>query len=90
MQELRGRVAVVTGAASGIGRALAIELAREGAALALSDVDEGGLAETRRLAEGLGARVSSERLDVADRAAVERHAARVIADHGRANLVINS
>jgi NAD(P)-dependent dehydrogenase (short-subunit alcohol dehydrogenase family) len=90
MRELRGRVAVVTGAASGIGRALAVELAREGAVLALSDVNEGGLAETRRLAEGLGARVSSERLDVADRAAVERHAARVVADHGRANLVINN
>jgi len=90
MRELRGRVAVVTGAASGIGRALAVALAREGAELALSDVNEAGLAETRRLAEGLGARVTSERLDVADRAAVERHAARVIAEHGRANLVINN
>jgi NAD(P)-dependent dehydrogenase (short-subunit alcohol dehydrogenase family) len=90
MRELRGRVAVVTGAASGIGRALAHELAREGAELALSDVDEAGLAETARAAEALGARTSAERVDVADRAAVERHAASVRAHHGRVNLVINN
>jgi len=90
VRELRGRVAVVTGAASGIGRALAFELAREGAELALSDVDEAELAETGRRAEALGARVSSERVDVADRAAMERHAAFVLAQHGRVNLVINN
>ena len=90
MRELRGRVAVVTGAASGIGRALAFELAREGTALALSDVDEDGLAETHARASALGARVTSERVDVADRAAVHAHADRVVAEHGRANLVINN
>jgi NAD(P)-dependent dehydrogenase (short-subunit alcohol dehydrogenase family) len=90
VRELRGRVAAVTGAASGIGRALALELAREGAELALSDVDEAGLAESARAAEALGARVSCERVDVADRAAVERHAASVRARHGRVNLVINN
>jgi butyryl-CoA dehydrogenase len=90
MRELQGRVAVVTGAASGIGRALAFELAREGAALALSDVDEAGLAETCTRAEALGVRVSSERVDVADRAAVHAHADRVVAEHGRVNLVINN
>jgi NAD(P)-dependent dehydrogenase (short-subunit alcohol dehydrogenase family) len=90
VRELRGRVAVVTGAASGIGRALALELAREGAELALSDVDETGLAESARAAEALGTRVSFERVDVADCAAVERHAASVRARHGRVNLVINN
>jgi NAD(P)-dependent dehydrogenase (short-subunit alcohol dehydrogenase family) len=90
MRELRGRVAVVTGAASGIGRALAFELAREGAALALSDVDEAGLAETHARAAAIGVRVTSERLDVADRAAVHAHAERVVAEHGRVNLVINN
>jgi NAD(P)-dependent dehydrogenase (short-subunit alcohol dehydrogenase family) len=90
VRELRGRVAVVTGAASGIGRALAFELAREGAELALSDVDEAGLADTRARAEALGARTSHERVDVADRTAMERHAAFVMAQHGRVNLVINN
>ncbi len=90
MRELRGRVAVVTGAASGIGRALAFELAREGAALALSDVDEAGLAETHAGAGAIGSRVTSERVDVADRAAVHAHAERVVAEHSRVNLVINN
>ena len=90
MRELRGRVAVVTGAASGIGRALADELAREGAALALSDVDDTGLAETHARSAALGAEVTSERVDVADRGAVHAHAERVVAAHGRANLVINN
>ena len=90
MRELRGRVAVVTGAASGIGRALAFELAREGAVLALSDVDEAGLAETHVRAAAIGERVTSERVDVADRAAVHAHAERVVAEHGRVNLVINN
>ena len=90
MRELAGRVAVVTGAASGIGRALAFELAREGALLALSDVDEPGLADTRQRAEALGARADAARLDVSDRAAVEAYAARVAAEFGRVNLVINN
>src|SRR6516165_10182295 len=64
-----GRVAAVTGAASGIGRALACELAARGAALALSDIDDEGLAETvNRCAAG--ARVTSARVDVGDRDAV--------------------
>jgi NAD(P)-dependent dehydrogenase (short-subunit alcohol dehydrogenase family) len=90
MRELAGRVAAVTGAASGIGRALALELARERAELAVSDVDEAGLAETARAARALGARVTEARLDVADRAAVHAWAERVVAEHGRANLVINN
>jgi NAD(P)-dependent dehydrogenase (short-subunit alcohol dehydrogenase family) len=90
VRELRGRVAVVTGAASGIGRALALALAREGAEIALSDVDEAGLGETARAAAALGARTSFERVDVADRAAMERHASSVMAQHGRVNLVINN
>ncbi len=90
MRELAGRVAAVTGAASGIGRALALELARERAELALSDVDEAGLAETAGAARALGAHVSEARLDVADRAAVHAWAERVVLEHGCANLVINN
>ena len=90
MKDLRGRVAVVTGAASGIGRALARELARAGSRLALSDVNDDGLAETRSLAEKEGAEVLASHLDVADRAAVHRHADEVVAHYGAAHLVINN
>jgi NAD(P)-dependent dehydrogenase (short-subunit alcohol dehydrogenase family) len=74
MSRFLGQTAVVTGAASGIGRALAHELAARGAALAISDVDEPGLAETAARARHLGARVRCDRLDVSDRAAMLRYA----------------
>jgi len=90
MKELRNRVAAVTGAASGIGRALAIELAREGCHLALSDVDEDGLRETAGQAAEAGAKVRTDRVDVADRAAVHAWADAVAEDYGRVNLIVNN
>jgi NAD(P)-dependent dehydrogenase (short-subunit alcohol dehydrogenase family) len=90
MKDLTGRVAAVTGAGSGIGRALAEELGRRGAHLALSDVDEVGLAETVTRCEGLGVKVTSQRLDVSDRAAMFAWADTVVADHGKANLIFNN
>jgi NAD(P)-dependent dehydrogenase (short-subunit alcohol dehydrogenase family) len=90
VEDLRGRVAAITGAASGIGRALAVELARAGTHLALSDVDEVGLAETVATAEGFGVKVTSARVDVADRDAVHAWADEVAAEHGRVNLVFNN
>jgi NAD(P)-dependent dehydrogenase (short-subunit alcohol dehydrogenase family) len=85
-----GRVAAITGAASGIGRALACDLAGRGAHLALSDVDEVGLAETVARCEGTGVKVTSQLVDVADRDAVFAWADQVVADHGKVNLVVNN
>lgn len=90
MKDVTGRVAAITGAGSGIGRALAVELASRGAHLALSDVDEVGLAETVARCEGRGVKVTSARVDVADRAAVFAWADDVAEAHGRVNLIFNN
>jgi NAD(P)-dependent dehydrogenase (short-subunit alcohol dehydrogenase family) len=90
VESFNGRVAAITGAGSGIGRALARELARRGAHLALSDVNETGLAETVALCEGNGVKVTSQRVDVSDREAVFAWADQVVAEHGRVNLVVNN
>ncbi|MEZ4326933.1 MAG: SDR family NAD(P)-dependent oxidoreductase [Polyangiales bacterium] len=91
MKNLKGKVAVITGAASGIGRSLALRLAGEGARLALSDVQEDGLAETARLARAAGAaEVHAERLDVADKEAFFAYADRVATHFGAVHLVFNN
>ncbi|MBI1394250.1 MAG: SDR family NAD(P)-dependent oxidoreductase [Alphaproteobacteria bacterium] len=85
-----GKVCVVTGAASGIGRALAIDLAGRGALLALSDVNEAGLEETKRLVgEAKANRVRIDRLDVADPEGVAAYAASVKETFGDAGMVMN-
>ena len=90
MTNVKGKVAVVTGAASGIGRALACELGRRGALLAISDVDEVGLAETARQVRLVGAKVHEQRLDVTDRGAVLAYADTVAAEFGVVNLIFNN
>jgi NAD(P)-dependent dehydrogenase (short-subunit alcohol dehydrogenase family) len=65
VRDLAGRTALVTGAASGIGRETALEIARRGADLALCDVDEAGLGETEREIRSLGREVLARRVDVA-------------------------
>jgi NADP-dependent 3-hydroxy acid dehydrogenase YdfG len=91
MRIFDGKVAVVTGAGSGIGRALAVDLAGRGTRLALSDVADDGLAETVDLVKNAGAReVRSDHLDVADRAAFTAYAADVAEHFGRVNLVVNN
>ena len=90
MDRFADRVAAITGAGSGIGRALAIALSRRGCHVALSDVDEQGLTETVARCEGAGVKVTSQLVDVADRAAVQTWADRVVEEHGRVNLVFNN
>jgi NAD(P)-dependent dehydrogenase (short-subunit alcohol dehydrogenase family) len=71
MRSLADKVVVVTGAGSGIGRAVAVEVARRGALVAVSDVDEAGLATTVELVKAAGSpQVHATHLDVSDRGPV--------------------
>ena len=88
MKSFEDRVVVITGAASGIGRALACAFAREGAKLALADVDRKGLEETATLTGAADCLLAT--VDVADRAAVESFAADVRARFGVAHVVVNN
>ena len=88
--KLRGRVAVVSGAASGIGRGIALALARRGCDLALVDIDGAGLAATAAQAETLGVRTSRHVVDVADRVAVAALPAALRAAHGRVDVLVNN
>lgn len=90
MKELNNRVAAITGAGSGIGRALAIELAKEGCKLAISDVNEKGLAETEQQLAQLGADVMSAPLNVADKTAVYDWADAVQKHFGQVHLIFNN
>ena len=87
--QLRDRVAIVTGAASGIGRAVAISLAQRGCHVALVDRDATGLGETASLLSS-GVRVSRHALDVADGAAIAALPATVQAEHGGVDLLVNN
>lgn len=90
MRSYAGRAAVVTGAGSGIGRALCLELARRGARLALSDIRVGDVHETACAVRALGVRAEAYQVDVADREAVFAHAAQVAAAFGPVHLVVNN
>lgn len=83
-------VAVVTGAASGIGRALAARLAREGASLAIADVNQAGLDETSRMINGASGKITTHVVDVSDKEGMAAFVDEVVAAHGRANLLINN
>ncbi|MGE2818199.1 SDR family NAD(P)-dependent oxidoreductase [Mycobacterium heidelbergense] len=90
MQGFAGKVAVVTGAGSGIGQALAIELGRSGAKLAISDVDTEGLAQTEEQLKAIGAPVKSDRLDVTEREAFLAYAEAVNEHFGKVNQIYNN
>jgi butyryl-CoA dehydrogenase len=99
MEQYSGKVAAITGAGSGIGRSLALELATDGCHLALSDIDDAGLAETLAMVEQIagesdsvraGVKVSSARVDVIDREAVDAWAAATVEEFGQVNLIFNN
>ncbi|MEU1205440.1 SDR family NAD(P)-dependent oxidoreductase [Nocardia sp. NPDC005825] len=85
-----GKSIVVTGAGSGIGRALAVRLADEGARLALSDIDEDGVIETAARCRARGAWVRADTLDVTDRGAVLRYANSVATEFGVVHQIYNN
>ena len=86
--KLRGKVVVVTGAGSGMGRALTVALRERGATVAAVDLRSESLAETARLA-GAGTALSEHVLDITDREAVAALPEQVIAEHGRVDALIN-
>ena len=85
-----GKVAAITGAGSGMGRALAIALANRGCHLAISDISHDALTATEKLLEPSNINVTTHVLDVSDRGQVEAFAADVVAQHDKVNLVFNN
>ena len=90
MQGFAGKVAVVTGAGSGIGQALAIELGRSGAKVAISDVDTEGLAVTEERLKAIGTPVRADRLNVTEREAFAAYADAVKEHFGKVNQIYNN
>lgn len=90
MKELAGRVAVVTGAASGIGRATALELARRGCTLALVDLSEGALDGTKAAVEAGGGKATLHPADVSDAGRMGELPDEVLAAHGACHILVNN
>ena len=90
MKSFNQKVAAITGAGSGIGQQLAVLLAQQGADLALSDVNEKGLAETQALLQEYPVKVTVTKLDVSDQQAVRDWAEHSFKAHGKINLIFNN
>jgi NAD(P)-dependent dehydrogenase (short-subunit alcohol dehydrogenase family) len=90
MKDFKNKVAAITGAGSGMGRELAVQLAERGCHVAISDVNEQGLAETAELARRHGVKVTTAKVDVASKDAVYAWAEQVARDHGKVNLIFNN
>jgi NAD(P)-dependent dehydrogenase (short-subunit alcohol dehydrogenase family) len=87
---LDGKVAVVTGGGSGLGAAMAKGLAQAGAVLVVADVNDEGAEQTAATIERQGGRASTAHCDVTDSGAVNELADRVVAEHGSADILVNS
>ncbi|WP_087689142.1 SDR family oxidoreductase [Pandoraea sp. PE-S2R-1] len=90
MKTFTDKVAAITGAGSGMGRSLALELARRGAHLALSDIDDASVAYTAAACRDFGVHVTARRLDVSDREAVFAWASDTAEMHGKVNFIFNN
>ncbi|RZO86247.1 MAG: SDR family NAD(P)-dependent oxidoreductase [Oceanococcus sp.] len=90
MKDFTNKVAAITGAGSGMGRTLALNLAGRGCHLALSDVNTEGLEQTVALLKDAGVKVTADKVNVADREAMYQWADKVVADHGKVNLIFNN
>lgn len=90
MKDLRSKVSVITGAGSGIGREVAIALAKKGSHLALGDISMKGLEETRELLRPMGVNVSLHQVDVSDMEQMKNFAQEVIDEHGHAHVLVNN
>ena len=90
MKTFHNKVAAITGAGSGIGQALAVALAKQGCHLALSDVNELGLAKTQNLLKTYPVKVSTEVVDVANRQEMADWAKKIAEQHQQVNLIFNN
>jgi NAD(P)-dependent dehydrogenase (short-subunit alcohol dehydrogenase family) len=90
MKELKGKVAAVTGAASGLGRSMALAFATEGMDVALADVDEQGLLQAREAMKRHGVKATALRVDVSQAAEVEAFAERTVKELGAIHVVCNN
>jgi len=90
MKSFNGKVAAITGAGSGMGRALSVQLARMNCAVAISDVVDETLQETEALLQGYDVKVTRHVIDVADKNAMQQFATDVNSAHGGINLIFNN
>lgn len=90
MKQITGSVAVVTGAGSGIGRTVSLELASRGANLALVDIDDAGLEAVQQEIEAIGRKASTHHVDVSNQQQMEVLPEQVIAEHGAVHILVNN